>query len=80
MNAGLGNERIKMKLAPCNKHKGDQNLICFKIRHNNGDEATLQEIWDEIEKLRGLLRRYRTETPLCHQPHMIAHIVDDALV
>jgi len=37
-----------MKLAPCNKHKGDMNLICFKIRHDNGDEATQEEIWDEI--------------------------------
>ena len=37
-----------MKLAPCNKHKGDMNLICFKIRHDNGDEATHEEIWDEI--------------------------------
>lgn len=37
-----------MKLAPCNKHKGDQNLICFKIRHDNGDEATQQEIFAEI--------------------------------
>jgi hypothetical protein len=40
-----------MKLAPCNKHKGDQNLICFKIRHDNGDEATQQEIFDEIKRL-----------------------------
>lgn len=26
-----------------------------------------------------LLRRYRAETPLGHQPHMIAHEVDAAL-
>jgi hypothetical protein len=33
----------------------------------------------EIAKLRGLLIRYRTETPAGHQPHMICHVVDEAL-
>lgn len=33
----------------------------------------------ENKRLRALLRRYRTETPLGHQPHMIAHEVDEAL-
>lgn len=33
----------------------------------------------ENEKLRALLARYRNETPLGHQPHMIAHEVDEAL-
>ena len=33
----------------------------------------------EITLLRALLRRYRTETPLGHQPHMISHEVDAAL-
>lgn len=32
-----------------------------------------------IELLERLLRRYRTEIPLGHQPHMIAHEVDEAL-
>lgn len=26
-----------------------------------------------------LLKRYREETPLGHQPHMIAHLVDEAI-
>jgi hypothetical protein len=34
---------------------------------------------EEARKLRGLLRRYRKETPLGHQPHMIAAEVDAAL-
>lgn len=41
---------------------------------------------DEIDRLRAelaecqrLLHRYRNETPLGHQPHMIAHEVDAAL-
>ena len=33
----------------------------------------------EIERLRALLARYRDETPLGHQPHMIAAEVDAAL-
>ena len=33
----------------------------------------------EIERLRALLARYRDETPLGHQPHMIAHQADEAL-
>lgn len=30
-------------------------------------------------EMRALLVRYRTETPLGHQPHMIAHVVDELL-
>lgn len=37
------------------------------------------EAADEIERLRNLVRRYRDETPLGHQPHMIAHKADAAL-
>ena len=33
----------------------------------------------EIEQLRALLVRYRDDVPLGHQPHMIAHLVDEAL-
>lgn len=33
----------------------------------------------DAERLRGLLTRYRNETPLGYQPHMIAHEVDAAL-
>jgi len=32
-----------------------------------------------IAKLAGLLHRYRRETPLGHQPHMIAHLTDNVL-
>jgi len=39
----------------------------------------LAELRGEIERLRILLARYRDETPLGHQPHMIAHLVDRAL-
>ena len=33
----------------------------------------------EVLRLKALLARYRDETPLGHQPHMIAHQVDEAL-
>lgn len=33
----------------------------------------------EVETLKALLRRYRNETPVGHQPHMICHLVDEAL-
>ena len=40
-------------------------------------------VWNEAgahaNKLRTLLARYRDETPLGHQPHMIAHQADEAL-
>lgn len=31
------------------------------------------------ERLRRLLERYRDETPIGHQPHMVAHQADEAL-
>ena len=34
---------------------------------------------DRSKQLESLLRRYRTEVPLGHQPHMTAHIVDKVL-
>jgi hypothetical protein len=37
------------------------------------------EAADEIERLRELLYRYRNEVPLGHQPHMMVHLVDEAL-
>ena len=46
------------------------------MRSKDSEIAALRA---EIEQLRHLLRRYRTETPLGHQPHMIAHEVDAAL-
>ena len=41
--------------------------------------TTLRAIVDELGLLRILLARYRDETPLGHQPYMIAHLVDNAL-
>lgn len=54
-------------------------------RGEGGIDSLLPVSYDEIEscarvqELERLLRRYRNETPLGHQPHMIAHEVDAAL-
>ena len=42
-------------------------------------DAQLAAKDSEIALLKGLLARYRDETPIGHQPHMIAKQVDDAL-
>ena len=42
-------------------------------------EDELRKTMAENVRLRALLKRYRTETPLGHQPHMIAHEVDEVL-
>jgi hypothetical protein len=50
-----------------------------EIAEAQTDAAELVRLRAEVSMLRSLLRRYRTETPLGHQPHMIAHEVDAAL-
>jgi len=42
-------------------------------------EYQRQELERENTRMRELLTRYRNETPLGNQPHMIAHQVDAAL-
>lgn len=39
----------------------------------------IERLTAENERLRGLLLRYRLEVPLGHQPHMIAHQVDELM-
>lgn len=55
----------------------DQRTILEHLAKAGRDEA--ERLRAENERLRYLLRRYRNETPLGHQPHMIAHVVDKAL-
>jgi hypothetical protein len=42
-------------------------------------EAGLLADRERIAELEALLRRYRDETPIGHQPNMIAHKVDELL-
>jgi hypothetical protein len=46
---------------------------------SEGQTRLEEEAAQKIELLTSLLSRYRDETPLGNQPHMIAHLVDDAL-
>ena len=50
-----------------------------ELGHWLSPAAVQQRINAETADLRSLLARYRDETPLGHQPHMIAHQVDVAL-
>lgn len=43
------------------------------------EAAARQAERETVAELRRLLARYRDETPLGHQPHMIAHLADKAL-
>lgn len=41
--------------------------------------AEIERLTAQVEVLASLLERYRKETPLGHQPHMIVHLADAAL-
>ena len=41
--------------------------------------AQVADIAAERDELLALVIRYRKETPLGHQPHMIAHLADEAI-
>lgn len=49
------------------------------MKHDDAQVPLLDRLRTENAELRRLLARYRDETPLGHQPHMIAHQVDEAL-
>ena len=50
-----------------------------RISEAQTDAAELARLRAENAELRRLLARYRDETPLGNQPHMIAHQADGAL-
>ena len=50
-----------------------------RVAEAQTDAAELARLRTENAELRRLLARYRDETPLGHQPHMIAHQADEAL-
>lgn len=62
----------------------DSEVTTYKMPWPENEEAErLKQRISQLEaqntQLRRLLARYRNETPLGHQPHMIAHEVDKAL-
>lgn len=52
-----------------------------QLRNDGFDDAVdeIVRLRTDNAELRRLLARYRDETPLGHQPHMIAHQADEAL-
>lgn len=50
-----------------------------RVAEAQADARELERLRVENATLRGLVARYRDETPIGHQPHMIAHLADDAL-
>lgn len=64
---------MEARLAECEAERLEQALLNGK---GSEREARLLARLDEALRL---LRRYRTETPLGHQPHMIAHEADAVL-
>lgn len=60
--------------------------IVKRLREYGTSNHVLDEAADRIEQLEAeraellaLVIRYRKETPLGHQPHMIAHLADEAI-
>ncbi|MGZ4968025.1 MAG: hypothetical protein ACXV8O_01300 [Methylobacter sp.] len=51
----------------------------IRVAEARTDAAELERLRTENAELRRLLSRYRDETPLGNQPHMIAHQADEAL-
>jgi hypothetical protein len=58
--------------------KQEEKIDELEAENNIACEHVL-ELLDKNKALQAFLRRYREETPLGSQPHMIAHEVDKAL-
>ena len=54
-------------------------LAAHVVREIDAQNREISELLDRVALLRSLLVRYRDEVPLGHQPHMLAHLVDEAL-
>lgn len=69
--------------APANNateaHLAEQLFCKQSVAGSNPARGTSSIRADIAEQMAALLRRYRNETPLGNQPHMIAHEVDAAL-
>ncbi len=68
----------------CEKHDLIHALecgYCFKEMRERAEssEAKIADLERENKELRALVYRYRHETILGHQPHMIAHLADAIL-
>lgn len=63
----------------------DERTACMIVHRgsalacSDAVRAAYSEEHERAERLAEALRRYRNEVPLGHQPHMLAHVVDDML-
>ena len=67
------NERLNVLVDELVAERADAWVIAGQAMQN------AEHLVAKVARLRELLQRYRTETPLGHQPHMIAHAAADAL-
>ena len=67
---------VAVEVAEHERSAAEIDQLCAAIEHK---DAALVGAAIEIHKLRALLKRYRDETPRGHQPHMIAHLVDEVV-
>ena len=75
-----GVEKLERELAAAQKEVMIQaSFFAVECDMRKKAEAALAEAQAEIARLLALLVRYRNETPLGHQPHMIAHEADAAI-
>jgi hypothetical protein len=49
------------------------------VRENELCQSEVERLRGERDELLALVKRYRKETPVGHQPHMICHIVDETI-
>ena len=81
---GMGSEREAKQLSriselvqQCKKLRAERNAVRVKVEQPL--LLRIRELESDNAELRRLLTRYRNETPLGHQPHMIAHEADKVL-
>lgn len=58
--------------------RGEKQADYLRVHFPELDE--IASLRARVEVLVDLLARYRNETPLGHQPHMIAHVADAAIL
>ena len=55
------------------------NAARIYLREKGALLKDLHEVTKQRDELMALLIRYRNETPIGHQPHMIVHLADEAI-
>ena len=66
------------RLTQTNQYEEDTPVYWAWEGYSSRD-ADITKLREQVTLLRKLLTRYRNETPIGNQPHMICHEVDEAL-